>query len=78
MEAGGRGRLTPPPLPTHPQAATNQTQKEAASDNTNSTMIGSDGSQSAAKKWWRDYRLLFLFASADRVGEEEEEVIGGR
>lgn len=34
--------------------------KEAASDNTNSTMIGSDQSQSGSKKWRRDYRLLFF------------------
>lgn len=34
--------------------------KEAASDNTNSTMIGSDQSQSGSKMWRRDYRLPFF------------------
>ena len=62
----------PPPCAPYPSSDKPDT-KEAASDNTNSTMIGSDGSQSAAKKWWRDYRLLFLafFASADRRRGED-------
>lgn len=58
---GGRqaGRLTAGGLAPSALSSTEPNTKEAASDNTNSTMIGSDGSQSAAKKWWHDYRLLF-------------------
>lgn len=45
---GRAGRLTAGLAPSVPSSNKPDT-KEAASDNTNSTMIGSDGSQSAAK-----------------------------
>lgn len=66
------GRLTAglyprPPQPKFPSSNQPDT-KEAASDNTNSTMIGSDGSQSAAKSGGVIIDCFFLFASADRRG----------
>lgn len=68
-------RLASPPSPT--VSSSNQPDtKEAASDNTNSTMIGSDGSQSAAKSGGVIIDCFFLFASADRRGGGI--VIGGR
>lgn len=45
---GWAGRLTAGLAPSVPSSNKPDT-KEAANDNTNSTMIGSDGSQSAAK-----------------------------
>lgn len=64
-------RLASPPLtppPSFPSSNKPDT-KEAASDNTNSTMIGSDGSQSAAKSGGVIIDCFFLFASADQVGK---------
>lgn len=72
-EDGQAGRQTdgwplpPPPQPKFPSSNQPDT-KEAASDNTNSTMIGSDGSQSAAKSGGVIIDCFFLFASADRRG----------
>lgn len=59
--------FTPAPQPKFPSSNQPDT-KEAASDNTNSTMIGSDGSQSAAKSGGVIIDCFFLFTSADRRG----------
>lgn len=65
--SGQAGRLTAGPAPLIPSSDQPDT-KEAASDNTNSTMIGSDGSQSAAKSGGVIIDCFFCFASADRGG----------
>lgn len=57
QEGGGQADGWPRPLaPSSDRPDT----KETASDNTNSTAIGADGSQSASNKGRRDYRLAFF------------------
>lgn len=70
-QAGGKEGQTdgwPLPPPTQIPSSNQPDTKEAASDNTNSTMIGSDGSQSAAKSGGLIIDCFFLFACADRRG----------
>lgn len=79
-QADWRLAFTPAPQPKFPSSNQPDT-KEAASDNTNSTMIGSDGSQSAAKSGGVIIDCFFLFTSADRRGRGgwlEEDEDGGR
>lgn len=79
-QADWRLAFTPAPQPKFPSSNQPDT-KEAASDNTNSTMIGSDGSQSAAKSGGVIIDCFFLFTSADRRGRGgwlEEDEDGGQ
>lgn len=73
-QTDGWPRHPPPPIPSSNQPDT----KEAASDNTNSTMIGSDGSQSAAKSGGVIIDCFFCSLVLIERGRREGGVIGGR
>lgn len=67
--AGGQagGRAAAGPAPSAPSSVAPNTGEAAASDNTNSTMIGSDGSRSAARGAMIVDCLFFFFLSSSSL-----------